>query len=88
MRENNTNLCCFDNHDIDIDNVVFENNGDPVAAARKIFVSKITIYSKHVCSCVPIYTTMLHVVKNQVHNYNCMHLIYYCRIKENIMCLC
>ena len=39
MRENNTKLCCFDNHDIDIESAVFENNGDPVAAARKIFVS-------------------------------------------------
>ena len=40
MRENNTKICCFDNHDIDIESAVFEENGDPVAAARKIFVRK------------------------------------------------
>jgi hypothetical protein len=38
LRDGTSEICCFDNHDIVTDNAVFEDNGDPVVAARQIFV--------------------------------------------------
>ena len=31
--------CCFDNHNITTENIVFDTEGDAVAAARHLFVS-------------------------------------------------
>ena len=43
LRDGTSQLCCF--HDVKLENVVFEDNEDPVAAAREIFVSVIIIYT-------------------------------------------
>ena len=33
LRDGKTEVCCFDNHDIEMDSDIFEENGDPIAAA-------------------------------------------------------
>ena len=43
LQDSRTDLCCFQNHKIEADSAIFEDNGDPVAAATKIFVSLISV---------------------------------------------
>ena len=76
LGENDTKVCCFENHDIAMDSVVFEDNGDPVAAARKIFVSNYQLYN---CSYVSIIILVYYL-----ESYSPT----VCRTKENFTCLC
>ena len=39
LKDGTSEECCFGNHDITTENIIFETDGDPVAAARHIFVS-------------------------------------------------
>ena len=39
LKDGTSEECCFANHDITTENVIFETDGDPLAAARHIFVS-------------------------------------------------
>ena len=39
LQEGTSKECCFDNHNITTENIVFDTEGDAVAAARHLFVS-------------------------------------------------
>ena len=50
-----TEVCCFDNHNIEMDSSIFEDNGDPVTAAIK-----------NICKCQvneSCTVVMLHIVE-------------------------
>ena len=39
LQENTSQECCFNNHNITVENVVFDTEGDAVAVSRHLFVS-------------------------------------------------
>ena len=39
LQENTSQECCFNNHNITVENVVFDTEGDPVAVSRHLYVS-------------------------------------------------
>lgn len=60
MKDGTSKECCFDNHEITTENIVFEHGEDPVSAVQQIFVRK-----EH-CRC--------HYGCQLLHNDNAVHI--------------